>query len=191
MFSTQLFQSERLYLEAYDPEKDSAAEAAFTLNLDYAWLLDPDEIPHPLTAFEIKKKREEQLKKAGENGSAFYFAIKSRTDEQFLGVVALPWVMWNNGEGVLQILVGEVEDRQAILVEVLDMALRYVFEELHLYYVSTGTAEFQPVMLETLLAAGFKPAVRQRQMAYRDGRLWDRLIAGMSLVDWQTLHPEE
>ncbi len=39
-FTTQLFQSDNLVLEAYDPEKDAASEAVFSYDPNYAAVID-------------------------------------------------------------------------------------------------------------------------------------------------------
>lgn len=185
MFSTQLFSSEHLLLEGYDLEKDVPIESAFTYDLNYAWKFSPDGPAHPLTVFEVKKKREAQLKKANEeNASCFYFAIRQRTDREFLGVLAIPWVFWSNREGGLTVLIGNPEKRGLYLDELLGIALTYAFEELSLYYLTVTSGEFEPETLAAYQRAGMQIAVRQKDMLFNSGRLWDRLILGMQQDQW-------
>ena len=192
MFSTQLFETKHLLLEGYDLEKDAAIEAGFTRDLFYAWMLDVDEPAHPLTVYELKKKREGQLKKMSENRNAFYFSVKSKEDDgRFIGVLAIPWVMWSNGEAAMTALIGEPELNRLYLAELLEAGLRYCFEELHMYYVTTLGAEFQPDYLRALMDAGMQIEVRQRQLAYWQGRFWDRLILGISAEMWNQRNVEE
>ncbi len=192
MFAKQLFETEHLLLEGYDVEKDAAIEAGFTRDLFYAWLLDPDEASHPLTVYEMKKKRQDQLKKAVENRNAFYFSVKNKADDgRLIGVLAIPWVMWSNGEAAMTVLIGEPESNRLYLAELLETGLRYCFEELHMYYVTTLGAEFKPDHLKAHIDAGMQIEVRQRQMIYWQGRFWDRLILGISAQQWNQRNTEE
>lgn len=190
-FTTQLFDSPNLKLDFYDPEKDAAEEASFTYDLNYAWAMDIDKAPHPLTTFEVKKKREEQLKKADENKAEYYFAIRRKEDGKFLGVVAIPWISWRNRNAGMRILIGDEDLRKAYTDEALLMALRYVFEELDIYSVDSFTGEFQPDVMEACRQAGMTECIRQREMVYRAGRLWDRVIMSMRQDEWLQLHNEE
>ncbi|MBA4399878.1 MAG: hypothetical protein D9V45_00895 [Chloroflexi bacterium] len=44
-FTTQLFQSDNLVPEAYDPEKDAASEAVFSYDPNYATVIDWEGVP--------------------------------------------------------------------------------------------------------------------------------------------------
>ena len=107
-FATQLFQSENLVLQAYDPEKDAAAEAAFSYDPNYAVVIDPDKVPHPLTVFEVKKIREEQLKKGERKGQLFSCSvfIANRMDNS-LALLHFPSVFWFNRYAFFKVYLGE------------------------------------------------------------------------------------
>ncbi|MFA5836313.1 MAG: GNAT family protein [Bellilinea sp.] len=184
-FTTQLFQSENLVLEAYDPEKDAAIEAAFTYDPNYAAVIDWDGVPHPLTVFEVKKKREEELKKGVEKDNFFLFALRRKADSQFLGILTLPHVFWFNRHAFFKVVIGEAEMRQAYFDEALQMALRYGLEELGLYSMHTTSGEYEPDVKQALEAAGFKAAVRQRENVYRSEKLWDRIFMEILQDEWK------
>lgn len=190
-FSTQLFESEHLILTAYDPEKDAAIEAGFTRNLDYAWSLDPDGIPHPLTTFEVKKMREEALKESEEKENCIYFAIRSKEGDRFLGSVVFPWILWNNQNAAFRVTFGEEADEALYFDEALIMTLRYAIEELGLVHTHTWLGAHDETCIQRFLKAGLAVEVRQRQMLYRQGHLWDLLAMGMSREKWLEIHPGE
>lgn len=190
MFNKQLFQSERVLLEPYDPENDAVIEAGFTRYWEYAWAFDVDADPHPLSAYQIKKKREEQLKKSDEAGDRYYFVIRTREDQRMIGVLGLPWVSWSNHLAWMQILIGLEEDIPIYLPEVLEMGMRFAFEELNMHYLVMSSGEFAPVTLNLLLTAGFKVQVRQRRYVFYNNRFWDRLILGLPQAEWKSLHKE-
>lgn len=190
MFNTQLFEAQSLLLEAYDPEKDAAIEAGFTRRWDYGWGSQLDAEIHPLSSFQVKKKREEQLKRSAESRDSFLFAVRLRDDARFIGVLELPWVSWSNRLAWLRVLIGEEEMERLYLSEALIMGLRYAFEELDMALVASSTGEFQPHVLNTLLNAGMKAYVHQRQMVYFQTQCWDRIILGMSQAEWNSRYKE-
>lgn len=189
--TTQLFDAPHLKLDFYDPDKDAADEASFTYDLNYAWAMDIDGAAHPLTVFEVKKKREGQLKKSDESKAEYYFAVRRKEDGKFLGVVAIPWVSWRNRNAGMRVLIGDVDDRQTYLNEAIHVALRYIFEGLEIFSVDIFTGEFQPEMMEACCQAGMIECVRQREMVYRHDRLWDRVIMSMRQDQWLQINHEE
>jgi len=189
--STQLYNAPHLKLDFYDIEKDAAEEASFTYDLNYAWAMNIDGAAHPLTIFEVKKKREAQLKKSDESKTEYYFAVRRNEGDKFIGVVAIPWVSWKNRHAGMRVLIGKVDGWKNYIAEALHMALRYVFEGLEIYSVEIFTGDFQPEMMDACRAAGMLECVRQREMVYRGGRLWDRVIMTMQQDKWLELHNED
>jgi RimJ/RimL family protein N-acetyltransferase len=189
--STQLFESPHLRLDFYDLENDPIDESSFTYDLNYAWAMDVDGAAHPLSVQEIRKKREAQLKEADESKARWYFAIRRKTDRKLIGVLMIPWISWNNRTATFRVAIGDRDRRGEYLVEALEMALRYAFEELGLFSIDCFTGEFQPEVLEACRQAGMVECVRQRDMVYRGGRYYDRLMMVMQFADWQQIHPGE
>ncbi|HWQ04395.1 MAG TPA: GNAT family protein [Longilinea sp.] len=183
-FTTQLFKSEHLILNGYDPEKDAAREAEFTCNLDYAWAMDVDIIPHPLSSYEVKKLREEALKKSDEKKDCYLYSIQVKEDDHFIGTVVFPWISWKNQDGFFQVSIGEQAEDNLYFEEALHMALRYAFEELGLKHTVTRLGGHDEFHLERMQKAGMTLEVRQRQMHFRGGKLWDRWLVGMSRDEW-------
>ena len=183
-FATQLFESEHLNLAAYDPETDAAIESGFTHNLDYAWSMRHDGISHPLTAFEVKKMREEALKESEEKESSLLFSIRLKEDNRFLGLLSFPWIAWSNRIGGFKLNFGVDADDGLYFEEALHMTLRYAFEELSLFHTHIWLGSQDDARLARLIRAGMSVEVRQRQMVYRNGCLWDRLSVGISQDEW-------
>lgn len=184
MITTQLFNGRTLKLCALDPEQDSAAISAWTYDLDLARFFTEDGVPHPLSAFEVKKKLAGWVKKMAEGDNAFYFAVRAREGDRLVGLLRFPWVSWPNGTGVVQLLLGDRADWPAFADDLLGLALEYAFLELNLYRVAFGTVEYRADQMRTVEDAGFTLEVRQREMIYREGRAWDTLIYGMTRDEW-------
>lgn len=184
MISTQLFYGKTLYLCALDPEKDSAAISEWTYDLDLARFFTEGQVPHPLSAFEVKKKVNDWLKKMGDNDNCFYFAVHTREGDRLIGVLRFPWVSWPNGTGAVQLLLGERGDWARFADELMVITLEYAFRELNLFRVAFGTVEYRADQAASAEKAGFTLEVRQREMIYHDGRVWDTLIYGLKQEEW-------
>lgn len=182
--TTQLFETEHLILTGYDPERDAARDAEFTCNLDYAWAIDVDGIPHPLSAFEVKKLREEALKKSDETKDCYFYSIRVKEGDRFIGMVVFPWISWKNRDGFFQVSIGEQEEDGLYFEEALHITLRYAFEELGLIHTVTRLGGHDEVHLTRLQKAGMTLEVQQRQMHFHSGKMWDRWLVGMSREDW-------
>jgi RimJ/RimL family protein N-acetyltransferase len=189
--STQLFESPNLTLDYYDPEKDPQDESRFTYDLNYTWAMNVDRAAHPLTTFEVKKMREEQLKNSNENRAEYYFAIRRKEDNHFLGVVAIPMVSWSNRSAAFRVMIGEKTEREKYLAEAVHVTLRYAFEELALHSVISYTGDFQADVLQACRQAGMQECGRQREMVFRAGRYWDRVVMAMDQPEWLKLYNEE
>jgi len=183
-FTTQLFESEHLILTGYEPERDAARDAEFTCNLDYAWAMDVDGIPHPLSSFEVKKLLEEALKKSDETKNCYFYSIRNKEGSLFIGTVAFPWISWKNRDGFFQVSIGDQAEDNLYFDEALHMTLRYAFEELGLNHTVTRLGGHDDTRLIRLEKAGMTLEVRQRQMHFRGGKMWERWLVGMSREDW-------
>lgn len=182
-FTTQLFQSNNLILQAYDPEKDAAAEAAFSYDPNYSRVISWS-IPHPLTVIEVKKKREEELKKNSEKDNFFLFSIHRKSDDAFMGTLNFPEVFWINRYAFFMLAIGDPELQPSVYPEALQLALQYGLEELSLHSMYTSSGDYDLVAYQALEAAGFTPAVRHRESVFRNGRLWDAVFMELLQDEW-------
>ena len=184
MISTQLFSSTNLRLAAVDVEKDAVQESAWTHDLAYAAQMH-DAIVHPLRTMEIMKKFQEWAKESSEKGTRFFFAVRQKTDDRLIGFVHLPWMSWSNRSTNLRLGIGVTADLQQYGGEALEMALRFIFNELNFYRVTTPVPGYNLEYTALYEQAGFVLEVRQREMCYRSGQRWDLLLYGCMAEEWQ------
>ena len=182
----QLFEGERVRLTPHDPEKDAEIESKWTHDPEYMRLLSADPV-RPLSPGQIKKKYEEAGKDASrQSTNRFSFAVRTRADDRLIGFVRLERIEWNNGAGWLELGIGAAEDRgHGYGTEVLQLILRYAFDELNLHRLSASTFEYNTGALRFLERAGFAVEVRRRQALQREGRRWDDLFLGILREDWE------
>jgi len=182
--STQLYQGEHIRLGPIDYEKDPVVESGWTHDSAYLHSLGP-QIACPLSPAQVKKRYEAIEKKADESKNLFYFTIRNQEDNRLLGFVRLFWIEWTNGTGGFQIAIGNpVERDQPYAQEALQLVLRFAFQELNLYRLSTYGMEDDPAGIELLENAGFVEEVRRRKSILRNGNTCDLLLLGLLREEW-------
>lgn len=182
--SNQLFEGSLICLAPIDHEKDPEIEAK--------WMHDPDYLrmlwikpARPLSAAQVKKRYETIEKEMQESKNSFYFTIRTRGDERLLGFIRLYWIDWTNGNGWVELGIGDPNDRRhSYGSEALRLVLRYAFAELNLYRLSAMVPEYNQPALHLFTKAGFVEEVRRRQALQRYGRYWDAIHLGILRDEW-------
>lgn len=179
-----LFEEELICLAPIDPERDAEIEAKWTHDAEYLRLLKAD-IARPLSPAQVKKAYESIEKKVEEDKNLFYFTIRTRPDERLVGFAKLYAITWSHGTGMLQMGIGDPQDRKrGYGRQALSLLLRYAFDELNLYRLTALVPEYNAAALRFFEKAGFVIEVRRRQALNRDGRRWDLLHLGLLQEEW-------
>ena len=179
-----LFEEELICLAPIDPERDAEIEAKWTHDAEYLRLLKAD-IARPLSPAQVKKAYESIEKKVEEDKNLFYFTIRTRLDERLVGFAKLYAITWSHGTGMLQMGIGDPQDRkQGYGRQALSLLLRYAFDELNLYRLTALVPEYNNDALRFFEIAGFVIEVRRRQALNRDSRRWDLLHLGLLQEEW-------
>ncbi|MEW5872170.1 MAG: GNAT family protein [Chloroflexota bacterium] len=193
----QLFQGPHICLGPIDHEKDAEVEARWTHDASYLRLLSLKPAL-PASPAQIKK-RYEAIEKEQEQNNLFYFTIRLRPAElapeaeepsvaaqPLIGFARLDRIEWTNGNGYIQIGIGDPQDRQqGYGSEALRLLLRFAFGELNLHRLTVQVPEYNPAALRLFQKAGFVEEVRRRQALNRDGRRWDLLHLGLLSSEWE------
>lgn len=190
MIHTPLFESQHLRLTPLDPDKDAQLIASWTYELNTALRLREDQPARPMAAFEVKKLYERWQKESDDNRSQFLFAVRVKcepedTEEKMIGVVRIKMIEWVHGAAYIDLILGTQQDWQQHAREVLDLALRYAFDELNLFRVTAVIAEHDEIANQLFEQANFTLEVRQRQAIYANMRAWDKLYFGLLRPEWK------
>lgn len=183
MRNMPLFESNTLRLTPIDLDKDPQVIASWTYDLEIARRLR-EEPARPMPAFEVKKIYEQWQKEVEENRQ-FLFAIRCNSGDDVIGVFRVTYIAWVHGAAFMDLIIGDPQDWQAHAHEALDLALRYVFEELALFRVTAVVAEHDQAANNLYEQARFTLEVRQRQALYWNQRTWDKLFFGMLRPEWK------
>ncbi len=178
----QLFEGERIRFAAFDAERDAEPFSRWTHDPESLRLIEIEPV-RPLSPFQIKKRFEEMEKELGRD--LYYFVIRAKEDDRAIGFAHIRWIEWNHGNAYFNLAIGSPKDRRrGYGSEALQMLLRYAFEELNLYRVSTFTMEYNTGAQRFLEKHGFQQEVCAREAIYRDGRYWDTLSYGLLAEEW-------
>jgi RimJ/RimL family protein N-acetyltransferase len=179
-----LFEGKLVRLAPIDHEKDPPIVSRWTHDPYYLRMLDSAPV-HPLSVEQVKKKYAEIEKEIKEERNLFYFTIRARQDDRLLGFARLYWIEWNNGNGWVQLGIGEAEERcKGLGSEVLQMMLRLAFNELNLFRLSAQVPEYNQAARRLAARVGFVEEVRRRGALQREGRRWDLLHMGLLKEEW-------
>lgn len=193
-----LFDAQDIYLDAIDYEKDAPVESKWTHELEYLRMLGPD-LARPLSAAQIKKKYEAIEKDAEEHHNLYYFQVRHQPRPageaqdnsdagRLLGFCKLYWIDWAHGSGVIQLGIGNPEDRRkGYGSQVLRLLVRYGFDELNLHRISAHIPGYNLAALGLFQKHGFVEEVRRREVILRDGRRWDMVHLGILRPEWEAL----
>ncbi len=178
----QLFEGERVRLDAVDPERDAVIESRWTHDPEY-WQLISAEPVRPLAPEQIRKKYEAVNQDAQKQ---FLLAIRLKAEDRLLGFVNVEDITWNHRSAQLSLSIGETVDRgQGYGSEALRLALRWVFGELNLHHLRVRVFEYNEQALRFFERHGFVTEVRHRQAINRLGRRWDLIWLGLLDREWE------
>jgi RimJ/RimL family protein N-acetyltransferase len=173
-----LFSENNIYFAPIDHEKDAKIVSGWTHDPVYLrGLLTTPALPLPEAKI---KKQFEAIEKETEKDQRFYFSAHAKQDDRLIGMGDIYRISWTNQSGWLTLGLGDAGDRsQGLGTEILNLLLRYAFNELCLYRLSAAISEDNTAALKLFQKAGFVEEVRQRELIHRDGQRWDLIHLGL------------
>jgi RimJ/RimL family protein N-acetyltransferase len=178
---SNLFQGRKIYLTDWG-ETDAEIEARWSEDPSYLVLIQADP-PRPLSVSQVRKYHRPNE----ESQDGYQFSIHEQGNDRIVGVASLRNIQWNHGLGFLFITIGDAEDRrQGYGSEALNLLLRFAFHEINLEHLLVDVFAYNLAAQQFFQKNGFEVEVRQREALLRFGQRWDRLIMGLTRVDWET-----
>ena len=181
----QLFEAKDVRFGPIDHETHPEIESRWTHDAEFMRLMEIKPV-RPLSPTMVKKKYETVEKDMDEQKNLFYFTIRTRDDDRFIGKALIEMVDWSNGNGYLQIGIGEAEFRRmGYGSQALNMLLRYAFGELNLYRVTAVGPALNPGAVRLFHKIRVVEGVRRRKALHRDGEFWDIIGFGLLNAEWR------
>ena len=184
---TQLFEAQDVCFGPIDFETHPAIESRWTHDTEFMRLMELKPI-RPLSPAAVKKQYEALEKEMDEQKNLFYFTIRTREDDQFIGKALIEYVDWTSGNAYLRLGIGESElRRKGYGSQALNLLLCYAFGELNLYRVTAVVPAYNEGAIRLFQKFGFMEEVRRRKALHRDGAFWDIIGFGLLREEWQPL----
>jgi RimJ/RimL family protein N-acetyltransferase len=183
-----MFNSQSLRLTPVDLEKDPQVVAGWTENLSIAGRLRIEPPLRPLATFEVRKLFEAWNKELEDSNRAYFFALRSTSDDRLVGYLRINEIMWLHGAALFDMVIGQQADWEYLAHEALTLGLQFAFDELNLFRVAARVAEHDQLSCTLYQNAQFSLEVRQRQGVFYQGRYWDKLQFGLLRPEWAVFH---
>lgn len=115
----------------------------------------------------------------------YYFTIRAREDDHFIGKAMLEWIDWTSGNGYLRLGIGEPDFRgRGYGSQALNLLLTFAFEELGMYRVTAVVPAYNEGAIRLFQKFDFTEEVRRRKALFRDGQFWDIVSFGLLKAEW-------
>lgn len=182
---TQLFEAKDVRFGPIDHETHPDIESRWTHDDEFMRQMELKPV-RPLSPAMVKKQYEAIEKEMEEQRDLFYFTIRTREEDRFIGMASIEYVDWTNGNGFLTLGIGEPAfRRKGYGTQALTMLLRYAFSELNLFRVTAVVPAYNEGALRLFHKFGFVEEVRRRKALHRDGQFWDIIGLGLLNTEWQ------
>ncbi|MBN2385771.1 MAG: GNAT family N-acetyltransferase [Anaerolineales bacterium] len=185
---TPLFAGNLVRLGPIDHEKDPEAVSRWTHDSGFMRMMYTDPA-RPLSAWQIKKKLEQELEKfLEEDKNTFHFRIRTLSDDRLVGFAELAGISWTNRIGTIRLGIGDAEDRRkGYGRETVGLLLRYAYDELNLYRLTAVIPDYNTPAQALFTGFGFVEEVRRRQALERDCQRWDLVHYGLLTDEWKEM----
>lgn len=181
---TQLFEEKDVVFGPIDYETHPVVESKWTHDAEFMRLLEIKPI-RPLSAEMVKKSYEAIEKEMDEDKNLYYFTIRTRAENRFIGKALIEWIDWTNGNGFLRLGIGESEyRRKGYGSQALQMLLRFAFNELNLYRLTAVVPAYNEGAMRLFQKFNFTEEVRRRKAIQRDAEVWDLVSFGLLNAEW-------
>lgn len=180
--SRPLYEGTLLCLAAPDPEQDAGIEAGWSNDAAYRRFLDVQPA-RPLSKAQIQKRYEAAQNR---DSNEILLAVRTRADDRLVGFARFYWIVWSRNYAQFKYAMGDpTAQDEATTRELLQLVLRYAFDELGFYRLMVEVASDETRVIRDLETAGFRLETRQRQAVQYQGRRWDLLGYGILVDEWR------
>lgn len=182
---TTLLEAQDILLGPIDHETHADIESRWTYDADFmrSMELTPTQPQSPASVRLQYTAIEEQM---NVQKDLYYFTIRTREEDRFIGKAMLEWIDWTNGNGYLRLGIAEPGYRgRGYGSQTLNLLLSFAFEELGMYRVTAVVPAYNREAIHLFRKFGFMEEVRRRKALYRDDQFWDIISFGLLHAEWR------
>jgi RimJ/RimL family protein N-acetyltransferase len=180
---SSLYEGSLVRLGPIDFEKDPPVVARWTRDPLLRAVLGG--IARPLSPEAVRKMLEKIEKQMEESKNIFHFTLRNKEDDRLVGIAKLHWIDFHNGTGVLNMGIGDAQDRRrGYGSDALNLLLGFAFGELNLHRISVWPTADNTPFNHMVEKAGFEEEARRREASFHDGSYWDVIHMGLLRSKW-------
>jgi RimJ/RimL family protein N-acetyltransferase len=117
----------------------------------------------------------------------YIFAIRIIKEDKFIGVTGFENILWNNGNAVIYIGIGDNSFRgKGLGMEALSLAMEFGFQELNLHRIQLNVLSYNKPAIALYERLGFKKEGTYREFVHRDGKRHDMYLYGILRNEWHS-----
>lgn len=182
---TQLFEAQDVRFGPIDHETHPGIESRWTHDAEFMRLMELTPV-RPLSPELVKKQYEAIEQEMDEHKNLFYFTIRTRQDDRFIGKALIEYVDWSSGNGYIRLGIGESKfRRKGWGSQALNMLLHFAFDELNMNRVTAVVPAYNEGAIRLFQKFGFTEEVRRRHVLHRDSAFWDVIGFGLLNAEWR------
>ncbi|MFC1960392.1 GNAT family N-acetyltransferase [Chloroflexota bacterium] len=186
MINIKLLAGERISLTAFTDD-DVPPLADWICDLDLQRLVNPGPVA-PVTAQELLAE-DSWLSHDRKNPQSFVFAVRTKSDNSFIGVVALSDIHKYAQHAELGINIGHPNYRgKGYGTEAMTAILHYGFTELNLNRIFLNVFSYNAPARQLYDKMGFVQEVVKREWIFCAGQKHDEITMGLLRSEWETHH---
>lgn len=122
------------------------------------------------------------------NSNNYFFALRSKEDNKFIGYIEIDRINWNNRFGWLGLGIGDNSYRgKGYGTEGLTLIIDFAFRELNLHRLQLETISYNQGAIRLYEKLGFKREGVMRETIKRDGIWYDMYLYGILDSEWGKL----
>lgn len=132
---------------------------------------------------------QDMLKDIRQAHDRYIFAVRSKSDNNLVGVTGFENILWNNGTAVIYIGIGDASSRgKGFGTEALALTMEFGFQELNLHRIQLNVLSYNEPAVKLYEKLGFKKEGTYREFIHRDGKRYDMYLYGILRPEWDDIN---
>ena len=119
------------------------------------------------------------------NKSTDTFLFAARNIDELIGYIELDGILWTHRVSGLSIVIGEENWGLGYGYKVMEVALRFAFDELNLHRVQLTVFSYNERAISLYEKLGFQREGVHREHLQRDGKRYDMYLYGLLHSEWE------
>lgn len=140
---------------------------------------------HPVIPRSQKQLTEEWVEQAQKSNTMYAFAIRTISQDEFIGMTELAGIQWSHGNSWVGLAIAPAFQNQGYGRETMELILRFAFHELNLHRIQLMVFGYNERAIKLYEKLGFQREGTYREFLKRDGQYFDVHLYGLLASEWE------